>query len=227
MRLEDTIRQRLFRTSFTTQVIGRVNDGIIIECKGEIDKSIPLCIPSTAFTRSSLVYRSLYLTDAYEHCRSTPRALYNLMFSSYFYHYGIAKLNIKSNIYYYAPGVLFTEHLEPLFYFAYNICEGNLTPRLYITPKLLQDSTVSNKPMEKFFMSTIVPFLVEHDVRTGVGSAYRHVIIEIDNQIDNTFFRPVCNLISSTPINQMNDRLNAILADNADTISDFIDSFTT
>lgn len=221
MRLEDNISGRLFRNNVGSYY-SDYNGGFIIECKAERGKPIPLCVPRNALLVNDLVYMKLYLGwNGYSCERSTPRALYNYMFSSY-YNSPLTKLKIKDSSYYAAPGVLFTESKELLFYFAKEYCENSVKPRLYITSKLLLNSTFSGKPMEKFFMSTIVPYIIRNSVDTSLGRS--HVIIEMDDS-NNTFFIPDSSLITSTPVERINDRLNDILVNNADVISSFVGNY--
>lgn len=229
MRLEDTIKHRLFRQQFTQYSVANEVSSFAIECKGSTDKPIPLCIPSDAFAHSSLVYRRLvYSYDMVHSERSTPRALYNLILDCYYSGGHLAKIKIKDSIYYYAPGVLFNSNKEPLFYFAYEFdnttTRRHQIPRLYLTPKLLADANTPGKPMEKFFMSTIVPFLVNNQVHTDTGYC-GYTIIEIDNHVDDTIFIPQNRMVLNTPVAEINDRLNNILANNSDVISTFVGSY--
>lgn len=224
MRLEDTIHFRLFRTC-SDKYARPVNNDFIIECKGEKGKPVPLCIHPNEFLRTDLVYRQLYLSDRYCQERSTPRALYNALFNDYFNDGLLRTLKIKNIIYYGGPGILFNANKVPLFYFAYTLDEAwHMLPRLYITPTLLNDATASGKPMEKFFMSTVIPYLVNNTVVTGTGYE-GNTVIEIDNQVDNTFFMPNANLLGSTSVNHINNRLNSILANNADVLSTFVENY--
>lgn len=227
MRLEETIRRKLFRSSISNYDRCVNNSPFVIECKWERGKPVPLCVPNDALmARTDLIYKKLYLTDSYySQERSTPRALYNLIFSNYFCSYDLMQVKIKDIIYYASPGVLFNADKIPLFYFAYEFDEqGHTLPRLFITPTLLTNASLAGKPMEKFFMSTIVPYVLNNRISTARGfEAYTKV--EIDNQVDNTFFLPESDLISSVPVDRINSRLNDILADNADTLAAFVDNY--
>lgn len=228
MALEDTIRNRLFQQfARNLDSIPNQNNRFVIECKAEYGKPVPLCMPRDVFNSSHLVYRKLHQSGnhypAYEE-RSSPRAMYNLIFGSLFWT-PLITLRIKGFIYYTAHGVLFNADKELLFYFAreYNSAFTAFTPRLYITPTLLADASQSSKPMEKFFMSTVVPFLVDNEV--NVINGFKHTIIEIDNHADDKFFQPSSNLVSTIPVDQIHSRLNNILADNADVLSSFIHNY--
>lgn len=228
MRLEDTIRLRLFRI--------RVNDysnentgGFVIECKAEKNKPVPLCIPYGSFAHSDLVYRQLYLTSypyypAF-HERSTPRAMYNLIFGSGFHNESLSRIKVKTAEYYCAPGVLFDSDKKLLFYFAKGVdSQFHPQPRLYITPHLILSASLQGKPMEKFFMSTILPFLVSTPVNRGDG-VDANVIIEINNNVDEVFFMPQINMVSTYPVDRLSDKLTEILADNSDVLSRFMENY--
>lgn len=227
MKLEDTIKHKLFRVSISSYSRNRAHD-FIIECKAEFSKPFPICVPITNVLRSDLIYKKLYLDGYGCQERSTPRALYNLLFSNWLSNHVLVKLKLKDTYYYYAPGVLFTEDKIPLFWFGYELDRSNpnpmaVKPRLFISTLLLSNANVSGKPMEKFFMSTIVPYLVNNPVYCNGYQGY--TTIEIDNHMDNTFFTPSGELVTSTPVDKINDRLNDILADNVDVIAAFTDNY--
>lgn len=223
MRLEDNLRYNLFRTSNTR--FAEIKDyRFIIECKAEKGKPVPLCIPRDAFVNSDLVYRKLYLIDHHREEKSTPRALFNTLFSGYMPANGLIEAKVKDSMYYSAPGVLFTNDKKLLFYFASDGDEGNYVSKLYITPTLLVNATVTGNPMEKFFMSTIVPYLINHIIY-GIDGRSSKLVIDIDNFADNTFFIPRSRMVASTPIDKINDKLNDILANNADVLSAFTDNY--
>ena len=227
MRLEDTIRNRLFRITVPMWNSMQTGEFTII-CRADRTKPVPLCMPRESLVNSDLAFRKLHLcVEPYlpaVHERSTPRAMYNLILGSYFSHELLVELKIKTAKYYYAPGVLFTSDKEVLFYFAKDIANGIVIPRLYITPLLLANAAASAKPMEKFFMSTIIPFLINNRINSG-GGFEEKIIIEIDNHPERTFFMPQSTLVASTPVDAINTRLNSILADNSDVISTFIDNY--
>ena len=226
MKLEDTIHFRLFTMSDSRYSEAVNSKRFIIECKGDKTKPIPLCISLADFRTADLVYKELFLIRNYAvQERSTPRALYNLLFSGYNPYNFLIEVKMKDITYYSAPGVLFNVDKQPLFYFAYTLdVLGHKLPKLYLTPRLLADSGRPGKPMEKFFMSTVVPYLVDSTVLTGYAYEGK-VEIEIDNEVDNTFFIPGSELVSSVPIDQINSKLNNILADNADSIASFVDNY--
>lgn len=225
MKLEDTIKHRLFRP------IGQGYEQFercefIIECKAEAGKPIPLCIPDMSFRNADIVYRRLYfqsLGPVYE--KSTPRAMYNMILNtSYFPNLTLLKAKVKDNFYYATPGALFNSDKYPLFWFASEDREGTAIPRLYITPVLLRNAALPGKPMEKFFMSTVVPYVLSNQIRSITGS-YKDVIVEISNEPDDVFFIPQSSMLSSVAVDKVNDNLNDILADNADVLSTFIDNY--
>ena len=227
MKLEDTIRYRLFRQTNSRYTCDNV-DNFVIECKAERNRCIPICISTAVFTHLDLVYKQFFLVNEFCQERSTPRALYNVLFSNFSAH-ELIKAKIKDIVYYYACGVLFNEDKVPLFYFAYGLntdirdIETYNIPRLFINPLLFYNAAQPGRPMEKFFVSTILPFLIDNTV-----FVYGHedkTVIEIDNNIDRTFFVPDNRLISSVPVDSVNDRLNDILANNADTIASFTDNY--
>lgn len=225
MRLEDTIRHRLYSTRIS-QYSRETIDSFVIECKAEAGKPVPLCIPNGITERISLVYRKLYLVNDMCQERSTPRALFNLIFSTYYTNCSLFKVKLKQATYYTAPGVLFNADKQPLFYFARDIDptgDGD-KPILYLTPRLLSNAFTAGNPMEKFFMSTIVPFLVDNLIYVEHNA--RRTTILIDNDIDNTFFIPSGRLISMIPVDDINNHINGILADNADTISVFAENYS-
>lgn len=228
MRLEDTIKHRLFRIS-TSDWFSR-NAGsnrCVIECKGNIHSSIPLCIPLNAFPNLSLIYKMMRLREDIVYERSTPRALYNMILDSGFNRY-FCKCKLKNSVYYTASGVLFNEDKDVLFYFAYTLDTVNgrthMRPRLYLTPELLADAAMPAKPMEKFFMSTILPYIIDSPVVTKTGYI-GNAVVEIDNDVNSTFFVPDCSLVTTTPVDKINDKLNDILADNADVLSMFTGNY--
>ena len=226
MALEDTIRRRLFG-SYASRLtsVPNTNNSFVIECKAERGKPVPLCMPGGVLNNSQVVYRQLWQLDYLtQEERASPRAMYNLIFGSQLWT-SLGKLKVKDSIYYAAYGVLFNADKELLFYFArdYNDDMTVIIPRLYITPTLLRDASRPSKYMEKFFMSTVVPFLIDTDVWTHSG--YKRTIIEVDNHADDVFFYPSSNLINAVPVGQINDKLNDILADNADVLSTFINNY--
>lgn len=226
MALEDTIRTRLFGSyARRLESIPNENSSFVIECKAEHGKPVPLCMPADVLSNSHVVYRQLWQTNnSIQEERASARAMYNFIFGSQCWT-PLSKLKVKDSIYYTAYGTLFNADKELLFYFAreYNDDMTVITPRLYITPTLLHDASRPSKYMEKFFMSTVVPFLIDNDVWTHSG--YKRTIIEIDNHADEVFFYPSSNLINAVPVGQVNDTLNDILADNADVLSTFIDNY--
>ena len=229
MALEDTIKYTLFRMVPSDYVMHSVFGDVLIECKAEFGRPVPLCISNcklepNSTSRISLGYRMLYMSYELQYTRSTPRALYKLLFGTGLNRTPLVKVHIKDSIYYYAPGVLFNASKQPLFYFALDINGEDHTPRLYVTPVLLRDAFLPNKPMEKFFMSTIVPFLVNEPIYTDTGFL-GYTLIEIDNHVDDVFFVPDNRLIRTTPVDQVNAKLNDILAANADTISNFVENY--
>lgn len=227
MTLENTIRTKLFGSyARKLESVPNENNRFVIECKAERGKPVPLCMPPGVLNNSQIVYRQLWQTDIYPtpEERASPRAMYNLIFGTQFWT-PLKMLKVKGCIYYTAHGVLFNADKELLFYFAREY-DANMTairPRLYITPTLLGDAFQPSKPMEKFFISTIVPFLVENGVWTHSG--YKRTIIEIDNHADEVFFCPSGNLINTVPVGQINNKLSDILADNADVLSAFINNY--
>lgn len=224
MRLEDTIKYRLFRVSINEYTRDNSED-FVIECKADIAKPVPLCIPIEVFRHTALVYRQLYISRSVCSERSTPRALYNMIFSGYYPSDFLGRIKIKDNYYYVASGVLFNADKDPLFYFAQDLTDiQHPKPWLYLTPRLLADATVSGKPMEKFFMSTIVPYLINNDIY--ITGHENRTVVEIDNHIDDTFFMPNSTLLRDIPVNQVNDRLNDILVENADVISRFTENYS-
>lgn len=223
MRLEDTIKHRLFRTSNNQYTRRNIGD-FVIECKADIDKPVPLCIPTKVFDDTALVYKQLYLSNSRCQERSAPRSMYNLMFSNYYPNDCLNKVKIKDCTYYASQGVLFNADKQILFYFAQDLSDMmHPEPWLYITPRLLVDATVSGKPMEKFFMSTIVPYVLRDTVY--VGSLEKHITIEIDNHADDTFFMPSSTLVSHTPVDEINIVLNNILFNNANVLSRFTENY--
>lgn len=226
MKLEDTITRRLFTTTPPHQ--DYVNSDIvefILECKGNRDNVVPLCIDYDTFFDSNLIYSRLCFFTGRVPCeKSTPRSMYNRLFDAYYSYSPIMMIKIKGVIYYSAHGVLFDADKSVLFWFGYHADElNNMLPRLYLTPKLLSQAAASGRPMEKFFMSTVVPYLIDHDVRTSTGH-YR-TVIEIDNHPEDTFFVPGNALVTETPADMVNSVLGNILADNADMISSYIDNY--
>lgn len=226
MRLEDTIKHRLFRTRIPHYSRNNNLENFVIECKADSSKPVPLCIPSNLIGHVNLIYKKLCLTDSSCQERSTPRALYNVIFNTYYSNYSLIKVKMKDSVYYYAPGVLFTADKKPLFYFAYG-CDSEMVhrnPRLFLTPLLLMNAAIPGNPMEKFFMSTIVPYLVSNKVYTEAHYE-SYTVIEIDNDIDSTFFMPDSTLVNTIPVDKVNDVLSDILADNADVISMFTENY--
>ena len=226
MRLESTIQSRLFRVYPNRDASINDLNNFVIECKAEKGKPVPLCMPRDIFNHSDLVYRKLYLTGSGGFCceRSTPRAMYNWIFNGYSIHDPLKKIKVKDNIYYAAPGVLFNSDKEVLFYFAIERdSRFHAVPRLYLTPTLFIDASMPSKPMEKFFMSTIVPFVMSTDIY--IDNNYKRTIVEIDNEPDRTFFIPSGRLVETVPVDKINDKLSDILAANADMLSVFIENY--
>lgn len=226
MKLEDTIRGRLFRPYVPAEYnyINNIpNNSFVIECKADRQKPVPLCIPESIISHNDLVYKQLYLHPSrIIHERSTSRALFNALFGGYFPSDPLIEVKMKDIIYYYAPGVLFDEEKNVLFYFAKELAEQAVIPRLYITPRLLLNSGTQGKPMEKFFMSTIIPFLMVNEIHLYPGEF--KVIVEIDNCPDDVFFVPHTS-ISQIPVEHINDRLNDALANNSDVICTFMEIY--
>lgn len=233
MALEDTIRRWLFAPRGNMNYRKDPYQRFVIECKVERGKPVPLCVPRRLVQSADLAYRKLNLYDPPEYfcMKSTPRAMYNWMFSGCLLR-SLVQMKIKDIVYYCAAGTLFDANKSPLFYFAVETDENNVpTPRLYLTDKLLANAATRGRPMEKFFMSTIVPFLIDNNVYDGSGSmrnnnSYKKVVIEMDNHVEDTFFMPTNNFIKDTSADSLIDKLNDVLVNNTDTLVSFLDNYS-
>ena len=223
MKLEDTIRYRLFTRFPTTSDGFNINGYPTIECKAERGKPIPLCM-GFSLGDSDLVYHQINAVGTHSYIeKSTPRAMYNNMFGAYNTTDSLYKVKVKDSYYHIAPGVLFDDHYTPLFYFAQMTYENQYIPMLFITPTLLGNASIPGKPMEKFFMGTIIPFLVSNEIKLLRG--YAKVVINVDNRIDEKFFLPNSTPLVHTSVETFNEELNDRLLNNADMISGFINNY--